>query len=128
VDDDRQVKLAREPDLRREDRLLHVARREVVVVVEPDLADRRRCARGERAAHRRHRVAEPPRPLPRLVRVDPGGEADLRPCVAHPRGTRGLGLVARDQDAERAVDAGLARAGDDVEEVSLELLPGEMAV
>ena len=39
VDDDRQPQLARQRDLRAEDLLLHVARREVVVIVEPDLAD-----------------------------------------------------------------------------------------
>ena len=48
VDDDRALELAREPDLRAEHRVLHVARRKVVVVVEADLADRtRRRRRGE---------------------------------------------------------------------------------
>jgi hypothetical protein len=40
MNDDRQVELARQRDLRRKHLALHVARREVVVVVEPDLADR----------------------------------------------------------------------------------------
>src|SRR5439155_19157211 len=42
VDDDGQIQFARELDLSAEDRLLHVARREVVVIIEADLADRAR--------------------------------------------------------------------------------------
>lgn len=40
VDDDRQTEVVGQPELRLEDLLLHVARREIVVVVEPDLPDR----------------------------------------------------------------------------------------
>ena len=40
VNDDGQIQLARETDLQSEDFLLDVFRREVVVVVEPDLAER----------------------------------------------------------------------------------------
>ncbi len=39
MDDNRAFLLPREPDLGAEDRLLHVSRRKVVVVVQTDLAD-----------------------------------------------------------------------------------------
>src|SRR6185436_17789496 len=45
VDDDREVELARQDDLRAEDLLLDVPRREVVVVVEADFADGTRAGR-----------------------------------------------------------------------------------
>ena len=72
-------------DLGPKDRLLHVARREIVVVVEADLADGPRALVSNALPHERTRVVEPAGKLPRLVGVDADREADLRPQGPDPR-------------------------------------------
>ena len=129
VDDDRPLQLAREPDLRAEHRVLHVTRREVVVVVEADLADRARrrrrrdCSRTTVAARCRV-VGE----LVRLVRVHADGNATSGP----ERATRSacaasFALPASSITSARSTPASL-RAGDHRVEIGGERFVGEMAV
>ena len=99
--------LARQPDLRAEDRLLHVARREVVVVVEADLADApapAACAsscRRTTSAAASGIVGE----LVRLVRVDADREPDVRPQRATRRRLRDSASSLGREDDQRALDA-----------------------
>ena len=75
VDDGGQAELVREFELAAEDVALHVARRVVVVVVEPDLADRARQRVGGQLAHQRLDLG---RELLGVVRVHAEDDADLR--------------------------------------------------
>ena len=121
----------REAQLRAEDRVLHVARREVVVIVEADLADR---------ARRRQRV-EPRAPpcrgrLPgfvgehvRVMRMDADREAALRPRL---RARVPACAISASSSAARMTSArdtpGLARPLDDRVEIGGELLAGEVTM
>jgi hypothetical protein len=107
VDDDGPIQLPRERELRREDLLLHVARREVVVIVEADLAD---AAGAEASGMRTGRVGRRSRTLgevSRRVRMDAGGEPDVRPFLADGLGPRCFLLVARGQDAQGRCQPGI---------------------
>ena len=128
VDDDRQGQLQREGDLGAEDVLLHVARREVVVVVEANLSDRPRAFADDPLPDAVTRVLAPAGELPRLVRVDAERKADLRPERPHARGRRRLLGVSGRQDTERALHTGSLRPADDGFEIVGEGLVGQMAV
>ena len=81
VDHDRQAASPGESDLLAEHLLLRLARREVVVVVEADLAKRprQRLSVDRRVGHRR-RGGGVIRERPGRVRVDADGEPDIRPA------------------------------------------------
>ena len=114
VDDDRPLQLAREPDLRAKHRVLDVARREVVVVVEADLADRaRRRRRGELLADERSRPAS----------GSPANWCAWCGCTPIENRTSGQSAATRSacaasfslpgfENHQRALDPGLPRAGD----------------
>ena len=130
VDHDRQPQRPRQLDLLAEHVLLHVARREVVVVVEADLADR--PAQGLRVDRRpglTRRRCGIGGELPGLVRMHADREAHTGPGARHVRRPLELGLVLGAEDDQRAgrVPRSFARA-DDVAEIARELLAGEMAV
>ena len=111
---DRPAQLARQLDLRPEDRLLHVARREVVVIIEANLADGpgRRRAR-DLCSHDLGRALGTVGNLVRLVRMDADGHAHVGPELVDASRSRRLAGVAARQDDKRAIDAGLARTRDD---------------
>ena len=119
----------RQDELRAEDRLLHLARREVVVVVEPDLADRadqrRRVEPGRHRGGRRRRVGGED---VRLVRMHTDGEAHRVPGPGHLLANRPLAVVLGGKDHQRAIDAGAAGPGNHRVAVGGELLAGEMAM
>ena len=130
VDDDRALQLAREPDLRAKHRLLHVARREVVVVVEADLADgARRRRRGELLPDDGGGPLGVAGELVRLVRVDadrrtaPRARARRRARPARPPSRCPPSRIT----SARSTPASLARATTCVE-IGGERLVGEMAV
>src|SRR5205823_10297857 len=112
-----------------EDGLLRVARREVVVIVEADLAD---------GAHERHRLDLRADRCGSLLRVV--GEltgvmrmhADREPNVGPERfelaSLNRLVLVARLEDDERTLDAGLAGTADDRLQIAGKGVIGEVAV
>ena len=96
----------REPHLRAEHRVLHVARRVVVVVVEADLADRaRRRRRGELLAHDGRGALRIVGELVRLVRVHADREPDAGPELLDALGLRRLLRVAGFENDQRALDA-----------------------
>ena len=112
VNDDRQIALARQLDLRAEDVLLHVARREVVVIVEADLADRARPdarrAASSTASTRlgRHRPANSPAWCGWMPAANRTAGQASRDQLAAPDF---LGVAGR-QDAQRAAMTPAARA------------------
>ena len=116
VDQDRQVVLRGELELPVENRALHVRRRQVPVVVEPDLADRSsRGLRGEAFEVRPARFVE----RCGVVRMDPDRRID-QVRVASRQLQRRLGrreVPARDEDA---LDPGGARPFEDRVEVVVE--------
>jgi hypothetical protein len=129
VDDQRQPAPDRELDLPGEHCVLSGRGREVVVVVETDLA--------ERAGHRlgvdggldgQRRTARIIGELPRRMRMDADGESNLRPVPAHfPRLVQ-LRFVVRREDHQSGRDARLARPLNDVGEIGSELGTRDVAV
>ena len=80
VDHDRQTPFAGERNLAGEDRLLDVPRREVVVIVEADLAKpARQRLRVDRGRHRPRRAVGVGGELPRRMRMDADREPDAAP-------------------------------------------------
>ena len=129
VDHDRASKLARQRHLAAKRLDLGLPRREVVVIVEPDLpygAGPR--APGDSLAHDPvdgiGRVGE----ARGLVRVDAHGESDLRPHLGHAIGALPFRLVGHIEDTERAIDGGRLRPCHDLFEVRREGVVREMAV
>ena len=129
VNDDRQPPLARQPQLRAKHRVLHVARREVVVVVEADLADRAHGAASRPAGS----PSDPP-PPPDRRRTGARGADARRSRIARPAtrparvAVRELRVVFGREDHETAHEPGAARARDDGLEIAGELLAGQMTV
>ena len=120
--DDRQPALQRDGHLRREDLLLDVAGREVVVIVEANLADRagrkgRRMRAGDLARCRRAtgKVAG-------AVRMDARCEADVIPLCLDEAGARRLLLVAGGENAERGRHSRRARTRDGGVQIAYERL------
>jgi hypothetical protein len=109
--------------------LLHVARREVVVVVEPDLAERAARRGGVEHRDRDGGVLESHPP-------SPPAWCGWMPTAKRTSGHTSLQRTARAasasspaaQDAQRAVEPGGARALDDLRQVVGELLAGQVAV
>ena len=123
MDHQRQPELARQRDLRAENALGDVARRVVVVIVQPGLADADAFAMGGEAADRRRvRLGL----LGRLMRMRADGEID----VGEPLGQRLIDGAARDsgRDRHHALDARRARARDDGVEFFGEIGKIEMAM
>jgi len=129
VNHDRQAPAARQADLRPEDRLLDRARREVVVVIEADLAHR-----PGRGGLPQALVDEGSGPLrvagkrARRVRMHANRQADVGPGHLDARRAPAFLLVIRAEDDERRRDAGGAGAIDDRLEVAGELGSGEMTM
>ena len=129
MDDHRPVELARQPQLRPEHRLLHVARREIVVIVETDLADRaRRRRRRKLLAHDGRGALGIGGELVRLMRVDADREArpparasTRRACAAS------LALPGFEND-QRPLEPGVRARADNVVEIRRERLVGEVAM
>ena len=128
MDDDGQFPLRGQLELAPEDLLLNRARREVVVVVEPDLSECHRVVRAKVGVQPRHRRIEVVSVLTGLVRMDSDREPHLRPRGAHPAGPLPLRGVARRQDHHRAGKARAAGPLDDGVEIGGEFLAGEMAM
>ena len=129
VNHDRQVALEREPDLHAKHLVLDVARREIVVIVETDLADR--AGGRQRIEPRRHRV----RGRLRIRREHLGVmrmHADRKPALGprgeHRAGPRDLRIVFGGQNHERARHTGRARPFNNRIKIAGELLAGDMAV
>ena len=120
MNDHRPLQPPRQTELGAEDRALDVARREVVMIVETDFANRP-CGRRRRkliADHRRRErriVGE----LMGLVRVDADGEARLRPQLLEPRRLCGLRGVAVFENHERPFQTGVTRARHHLIEIGL---------
>src|SRR5439155_24961811 len=110
VDDDRPLQVTREANLRAKDRALHVSGREVVVVVETDLADRaRRRHRLELRADCIGSLLRLGRELVRLVWMNADGKADVRPEALDSVRLRRFLLVCCGENDERALDARFTR-------------------
>ena len=107
---DRLADLGRERDLRCEDLTLDVARREVVVVVEADLADGHGASPGDGRAGCVRGIGRPARVGARPMRVHGRGEDGSRPSL--PDGSRASNLIVLvgRQDAHRNRNAGRLRA------------------
>ena len=129
VDDDRLAQLARETHLAAEDGLLHVARREVVVVVEADFADGPRRRRGpDLLAHQRHGAVRIGGELVGLMRMDADRESHLGPEPLQPLGLRRLGLIAAFEDDAQALESRRPGARHDRVEIVGERVVGQVAV
>ena len=132
MDDDGPPQLAGQRDLTAEHLDLGLARREVVVVVQPDLADRAGAvSRLERPTNeRRDAVVSAGRVFDRtgLVRMDADRKRDIRPGLGHAVGPHTLFFVQRVENAQGAVDPRGAGARDHRVEVGGELLVGQVAV
>ena len=111
MDDHRQLQRAGGVQLLDEHLALDGARREVVVVVEPDFADRHRRDRGRARAHEGVRVPGPVLADLRLMRMHAGRKPHGAPRLRHFAGPPRLAVVFGRQDAQRALEPGLrARA------------------
>jgi hypothetical protein len=129
VDDNRPLQLARQPDLPAKHLLLHVARREVVVVVEADLADgTRRRRRRELLAHDRDGALRIVRKLMRLVRVHADRESRVGPELFEASRLPRFRRIAAFEDHEDALDAGISGARDDLVEILREGLVREVTM
>ena len=129
MDHDGPADLPREGDLAPEHLDLHGPRGEIVVVVEPDLADGADAGealerRADRADSRFGRVLE----RRGLMRVHAGRETDGRPRLGHPLGALRLLVVRHVENAQRPLDAGRKRPADHGLEVVREDGVGEVAV
>ena len=130
VDHDRQPQPARQPDLLAKHLLLDVARREVVVVVEADLAD------GPRQRLRVDRLRSPAAPPPsgsrRTSRPRAGARRSRTARRASARSTAVACASSGSSSAARMTsalaDAGRPRPRDDVVEIAGELRAGDVAV
>jgi hypothetical protein len=105
--------------------LLHLAWREVVVVVEPDLANRPHAGPAVQAARqqrrRRRRVTGE---QVCVMRVHAGGELDAVPGRGQRPGALPLRIVFGGDDDEQLLEPGRPRAGDHGLEIGDELLAG----
>src|SRR5687767_119400 len=128
VDDDGQASLVREADLRSKHLVLHVARREVVVIVESDLSEPAGAGAIDRGDHGRDPLFHLAGELACVMRMNPGCEPRLRPCPADELRARHFGVVFSLQYAEGGVHARLACPGSDEFKVPGEFVAREMAV
>src|SRR6185503_1787169 len=123
VDDDRQPDLARQVDLIAEGAALVLAGREIVVVIEADLAD------GDRLGTP-GRLADVPRdrggPVLRLVRVDAGGEMDE--VVQRRQVGAGGGVADERGHRDQALDPRGPGARDHLVAVGIEVLQRQVGV
>ena len=122
MNDHRKSQLECEFHLRTKDRSLHVARREVVVIIEADLADRARMLLLRLLPHGQTRLLDAPREVTSLMWMDADGESHIWPDLTHPPGPPGLHPIAGRQDAERARQARVAGPCHDGLEIGGELL------
>jgi hypothetical protein len=129
VNHDRQAASPGEADLLAEHLLLRLARREIVVIVEADFANRARqrlgCDGGVDLTGRRSRVL---RELPGRVWMDADGKPHVRPAPADFPRLRQLRLVVGGEDDHRVRQAGAACARDDRIEIASEFRSGDVAV
>src|SRR4029453_11668077 len=96
MDDDGQIPFARQPDLGAKDLLLHVTRREVVVIVEADLSDSTGWGGpGKLGPTGVRRMPGIIRELVSGMRMDPDREADLGPQRFHAHRLLGFLRIAR---------------------------------
>ena len=99
------------------------------MIIEADLADgaRRRCGRELRAndiGRTRRVVGE----LVRGVGMHANAETNVRPKRFEARGLRGLVRIAGGQNYQSTLDAGVARAADNLVEVCSEGFIGQVTV
>jgi hypothetical protein len=128
MDDDWQCTGPRQPQLPAEHFLLDVARREVVVVVQPDLSERDRPMRGQVRIEPADRRVEIGGVLSCLVRVDPDGKPHTVPGGAHRPGALPFRVIASGENHQRPRHSGGARARHDRVEIAGEFLAGQMAM
>ena len=118
MNDDGQIQLARETDLQAEDLLLHVFRREVVMVVEPDFAQRSRLRnRRDDTAHERDDLGFAAAELSRLMRMKADAEPQRGPDVREFSRAAGFDRVFRRKDAQRVRQPSRLRALNDRQQV-----------
>ena len=124
-----QVQLAREPHLRSKHRVLDLARREIVVVVEADLPDGARPRRGlELCADDRGGARRVVGELVRVMRMDADRDPHLGPDRGERERLRRFLRVARRQDRQDPLDAAVARTANDRLEIGGKHLVGQMTV
>ena len=125
VDGDGQIEVAGEFELLDEDFALDFARREIVVVIEADFAERDNFrVRGQGAEV----VVGLRRDFGGIVRVDADGGVDLRVAVGEADGAVDFGRAVAGADGENARDSGCGGALENGVEVVGEALVVEMAV
>ena len=126
---DGQLQLACEPHLRTKDRLLHVARRVIIVIIEADFAYRSRRGRpGELVADGGDDAFGVGAVLVRRMRMDADRRAHIRPELVDPPRLRRFLFVAGLENDEGPLEPCLARAANDAFELRAEGLVGQMAV
>ena len=108
MDDERQVELAGERDMPTKDSLGDIARRVVIVIIEPRLADPDAFGMSGESAHGGEILGPLPR---RLMRMRADGEEDV--VVPLRDGDHACGLRHFGADGDHALDAGPPRALDD---------------
>src|SRR6185503_12110428 len=91
---------------------LDVAWRKVVVIVEPNLADRADLVIGGDLPDESNRFVHAPGKVARLMGMDAARKLDGRPDRSHPASSFGFIGVARGQDAQGARDTRAARTSD----------------
>ena len=123
VDDDWELELVGEPELRFEGSVLGVMRRQIAVEVEPDLADGDDALRGCHAAELVGGVVVP---VFGVVRMDTERCPDLLMLFGDSESESAV--VKGAADGDNALDAGLSRSGEDVWQVVADPRVVEMCV
>jgi hypothetical protein len=129
VNDHRQITLARKTQLDAEHLVLHITRRQVVVIVETDLTNGTRRRNqietvGGEAGGALRAVSE----FVRVVGMHPDREPHLRPGPLNAFRLFDLRIVVGRQDHQTTDQASCARASDNGIEVRRELGTGQVAV
>ena len=123
MDHERQPGLARRRDICAEDALLHVARRAIIVIIEPGLAD------ADAFRMRRERddlVGRDVSLLGRMMRMGPDREEDIG--VAGRDGLKGGVAPHTGRDREKEADARLPRTSEHTGLIGREIREIEMAM
>src|SRR5258708_5408915 len=125
VDDDGFSCACGQIELRGKDRALHVARREVVMIIEADFANGQHFRVARQLAQARERFG---RSLRRVVRMRAHRRIDERILRGQPDSDFEIGRTAASPDGHHALDTGGAGAFDGCVAVARQLLVVQMAV
>jgi hypothetical protein len=129
MNDDGQIELAGEADLQPEDFLLDVPGREIVVIIEADLAE---CSgfrnRGDHSADKRSHIGLAPVELSRLMWVQADPESQRGPEAAQFSRTLGFSGIFRRENAQCVRQSGRSRPVDDLVRIFYKRIVCKMAM